>query len=361
METVQTANNSINDNQIGNRLKKSNLKQILIWCCIFLFFILFLFTELFYFYPYEIKGNEESASISIFESYFSTRTQSESQLQERGNQLQNQNSSVSLSLNTKAIASIIADIKTKQILYQKNIYQKMPIASIAKLMAAVIILENFNLDDYIKISKEAILADGDAGNFIIGEVISIRSLFYALLIASSNDAVMAIAENIPDRFVYKVYGPIDSNLITQEQRIKTFISLMNKKAQELNLNSTYFADPSGLLEQTQSTAYDLMNLSSYILDRYPIIFEITKIKEMTVSSIDNMFVHKLVNTNKLLENMDNILIGGKTGYLDEAGQCLLVLAKINNRIMLYVILNSSDRFNEMQQLIEESMNNLELN
>lgn len=343
------------DQQIENNNQKENLglvsqyfdisnnyKQIFVWVAIFLFFILFLFTELFYFYPGELKGNEKSLNNALIKK---------SSLAEE-NFLNQNNLIITPSLDIKAKSAIIADTKIKQILYQKDIYKKMPIASLTKLMTAIVILENFNLDSSIKISEEAILTEGDAGNFVVGENISIRSLLYALLIASSNDAAIAIAENTPNKFVFRILGPVDSNLITPEQRIKAFVALMNKKAQELNLNSTYFSDPAGLLEQTQSTAYDLMNLSFYILEKYPIIFEITKIKEMTITSIDNLFIHKLVNTDKLLENMDNIIIGGKTGYLDEAGQCLLVLIKINDKIFTNIILNSPDRFKEMQQLIE---------
>lgn len=320
-------------------------KRLLIWVGIFLFFILFFLGELFYFYPSGISSSNFNLTANqIIE---------ENKLAQLNNKVQKSESEI-LPPGIQSKAIIVTNTGNKKIIYQKNIYQKMPIASLAKLMSAIVILENFHLDDIVKISSESVSVEGDVlNNFIPDEKISIRSLFYALLISSSNKAAMAISENTPDKFAFKIFNSLSNDAsVNREQKIKAFVALMNKKAQELNLNSTYFSDPTGLSEQTYSTAYDLSRLSYYILENYPIIFDITKIQNMEIVSADGGYVHKLVNTDKLLDKMDGIIMGGKTGYTDEAGQCLLVLVKIGDEIFSNIILNSPDRFGEMQQLIE---------
>lgn len=343
-----------------NYNKKIFYIKILIWLSIFLFFFIFLFGEIFYFYSLKDINKTKAIDKESFLKANITKSNSKNQILEIQDYNNEDKKPLDYSLlNLKARAIVISDLNNGHIFYQKNIYKKMPIASLSKLMTALVVLENFDLDKIVKISKEAISVEGDTLDFAENELISIRSLLYAMLISSSNTAATAIAENIPDKFVLKVFGFLSNKSeIRRVQKAKTFVALMNKKAQQLNLNSTYFYDSTGLSFKTYSNLYDLINLSRYILKHYPIIFEITRIPEKEIYSIDGTKIHRLVNINKLLneKNINKVIIGGKTGYTDEAGECLLILIEKKiakeKKIFISIILNSPDRFGEMQKIID---------
>jgi serine-type D-Ala-D-Ala carboxypeptidase (penicillin-binding protein 5/6) len=234
-----------------------------------------------------------------------------------------------------AKAAIAIDLNSQQqknnILYQKNPNQKMPIASLTKIMTAIIAMENLNLEEVIKISKNSVFTDGNNGGLIIEEELTLKNLLYIMLVESSNDAAMAVAS--------------DNGQI----QYASFIALMNEKAKELGLNNTYFADSSGLSEENQSTAMEVANLVKYALNM-PLLSEMLKTPKTTISSLDNKFVHNLINTNKLLGKIP-IILGGKTGFTEEAGGCMLTFSNINNNYLITVVLGSKNREDDTEKLI----------
>ena len=153
-----------------------------------------------------------------------------------------------------------------------------------------------------------------------------------------NDAAMALAD--------------DSSGISYEE----FLDLMNSKTQELDLKNTYFLDPIGLNSKNKSTVLDLAYLTNHAL-RFPLIWEILKTSEITISSIDNKFIHNLRNTNQLLEKIP-FLKGGKTGYTESANGCMLTVLDISssfgNNYLITVVLSSQEREEDTEKLINWS-------
>lgn len=217
----------------------------------------------------------------------------------------------------------------EDILYEKNINLILPIASITKLMTALIVLEKIdNLEENIIISENAINAYGHQGELRINEKISIRNLLYALLMESSNDAAVALSEAVEKKL----------NI--------NFIDLMNIRAQELNLENTSFSDSSGYDAKNVSTIKDIVKLIKYSFSQ-PIIWQILKTPEIDLAS------HHWVNTDKLLNRLPNI-IGGKTGYTAEAQGCLVLVIKqdSNDEYLITAVLGAQERFLQTEKLIE---------
>lgn len=231
--------------------------------------------------------------------------------------------------------------KKEIVFFEKNINEKRSIASITKLMTAIIVLENYDLEDKIIISQKAVNTFGSAGSLKVGEVFSVKDLLKMTLIESSNDAAEALAEKMG--------------------RSK-FVSLMNKKALEINMNNTVFVNPTGLdfNESNNSTISDLKNLVVYIIKEYPLIGDILSIRETDVYH-QGLFHHKIETTNYLLKE-DNTYVWGKTGYTVGAGECIVLVMKKpfsndKNSYIINIIINSEDRFRDariMEQWIKES-------
>lgn len=222
------------------------------------------------------------------------------------------------------------------VLYQKNINQILPIASLTKIMTAIIVLENFNLEEIIKVSKNSVLTLGDTGGLVMDEELKVKDLLYIMLIESSNDAAMTLTSDNP-RLSYD-----------------DFISLMNNKTKEIGLENTNLIDPAGLSMNNQSTVLNLAKLTNYSL-RFSILWEILKTPQITVYSIDNKFAHNLINTDTLLGKF-SFLKGGKTGYTIEANGCMLTVSEIptslgNNNYLITVVLGSSQRETDTENLI----------
>ena len=218
-------------------------------------------------------------------------------------------------------------------LYQKNVDEVLPIASLTKLMTALIVLENLNLEEVVVISEEAVAAYGDMGGLMVNEKISVKNLLYILLMESSNDAAVALAE------------------YCQEKTGKNFVNLMNDKAKELSLDNTFFIDPSGYEPANLSTAKEIEQLVRYSF-RQPIIWQILKTPTISLSSTDGQINHQLTNTDELLNRLPNI-IGGKTGYTEEAQGCLVLAAEqAQSARLITVVLGAQERFLETEKLIE---------
>lgn len=236
-------------------------------------------------------------------------------------------------IEVSAKSAIITDQDASRILYQKNISEKLPIASLTKIMTAIVIIENTNIEELVKISKEAIAQEGNGGNLIAGGELTISDLLKALLMESSNDAAFTLKEHLNSR---------------NEDLIKS----MNEKAQALGLKDTHFSSASGLSDKDNfSTAYDIARLISYSLANKQ-LWDILNLETAEISYTNKSSSYHLVNNNQLLEKMSSNLIGGKTGFTEKAGGCFLSVFKINeNQKIITIILGSDDRFGETEKLI----------
>ena len=228
-------------------------------------------------------------------------------------------------LELEAPAALAIKTDGSRVYYNKNIETRRSIASLTKLMTAIIIFENYDLNEVMEIPLSAVKREGSMGDLRPSESITARSLLDIMLIDSSNDAAFAFANHKPG-----------------------FISLMNQKAKELGLNNTRFSNADGLDDaNNHSSALDVSKIFSYLVSKHPEALEIMKINNMVVYSADGKIAHRLQNTNELLEKTD-IVIAGKTGYTEKAGGSLVLLAKGD---IITVVLGSPDRFGESEKLI----------
>ena len=238
-----------------------------------------------------------------------------------------------LTLTAKgAISLLINDDGQEKTLFEKNIAQSLPIASLTKLMTAYVILKEYDLTKEIKISKEAVNQEESLGKLRVGDILLVEQLLYPLLMESSNDAAFALVN--------------DYDGMTQE----IFVELMNLETKSLGLVNTHFINVTGLdndnLKETNySSAYDLTILAKELL-KSPLVWQI-----LTTPKI-NLYGQELVNTNKFLGKMNGV-IGGKTGYTEKALGCFLLVieAPQNNGYLINVILGAGDRFAEIEKLI----------
>ena len=230
-------------------------------------------------------------------------------------------------------SAIAFDTETDFVLYSKNSNEKMPIASISKIMTALIVLENSELADSVFITENAFQTEGRKEGLSVGEEITVEDLMKIMIVGSNNIAATAFAEHIG--------GSVDG-----------FVDLMNQKSEILGLKDTAFYNPTGLDQKNMniSTAFDIAQLVDYSME-ISFIWEYSKMRNVVVDSVDGKLIHKVKNTNLLLGKMENI-IGGKTGFTDEAGECLVLILNEpeTNRNVITVVLNANNRFFQTERL-----------
>lgn len=234
----------------------------------------------------------------------------------------------------EAKGSLAMDLETEEVLFEKNMHDRMPIASITKLMTILIILEENDPTQTVIVSRNAASIEGSQMYLREGEQISVENLLYGALIHSANDAAVALAEHNA--------GSIDK-----------FIEKMNKRTLELGLINTHFSNSIGLDQrENYSSPYDLAKLGAYIYHN-KFVKEAAKIQKLDVLSLDKKYTHKLENTNELLNNEHYKFKGLKTGSTDAAGLCLVGIAENNEgHEVITVVLNSPDRFTESKILVD---------
>lgn len=224
--------------------------------------------------------------------------------------------------NILAESAVLIHEQSKYPLYAKNADFKVPIASLTKVMTAVVSLETYKLTDIIEVKKENTEVTPTVIDLKPGEKISVESLLYGLLMHSGNDAALALA----------------SGKMTNDE----FVSTMNTKALELGLSNTKFKDPAGLDDQGVSSAMDIAILFSYAL-KNPEFQKIVATSDMAVTSEDGSIVHTLKNSNRLTTGELPLpgIIGGKTGYTPDAGHTLVSAATQNNQTLVGVVLKTN--------------------
>lgn len=250
---------------------------------------------------------------------------------------QKDETSRSLGIEITARAAIVIDKETGIILFKKNIESKFPIASLTKLMTALVFLDTApDWNREIKLLKED---EKEGGIFYAraGEIVTIEDLFNMMLVGSVNNAALALAR---------------STGLSQDE----FIEKMNQKAITLGLKNTFFVDPAGLEPTNVSTAHDIALLVSSALTDDK-IREVTVKKKYVFSPRNIKKTYYVKNTNELLWSFLNEepyeIVGGKTGYLDEAKYCLAAEIENNGHKIIAVVLGSDtieDRFQEVKGL-----------
>lgn len=236
-----------------------------------------------------------------------------------------------------AASSLVWDSASSTPLWNQNIDEKRPIASITKLITATVVLENTTLEEEVIVSEEAVSTEGHAGLLMAGERLNVATLLQAMLLESSNDAAAALAEHV------------------ENKTGTNFVRLMNSRADAMGMHNSEFRDPAGLVDEgAYSTARDLVTLLEQLrtTDQYETVWDILHESKLTAFSLDGTVVHTFESTNPFLEELGGVL-GGKTGYTQAAGESmvLVVSAPDESRELYYIVLGSEDRFADIRTLI----------
>ena len=237
--------------------------------------------------------------------------------------------------NPLASASVIYDTGSGTNLLEKDISTPRPIASLAKLMTALVIMESHKPNEVVTVGKLPALGPEDQKlGLAEGEEITVGELLKAILIYSANDAANALA-------------------IYDSGSVEDFSKKMNDKAKLWGMTNSNFDEPSGLSTKNTSTPKDLIKLAS-VLSTNQTFKEITSTANSKIFNQDGK-AYTLTTTNKILGSGG--VVGMKTGYTLDAGQCLITAVERNGRRIITVVLNSPDRFQESKNMIEWAFNN----
>ncbi|MCQ6273829.1 D-alanyl-D-alanine carboxypeptidase [Bacillus sp. V3B] len=241
-----------------------------------------------------------------------------------------------------ASSAVLMEQQSGRVLYEKKAHQVRRIASITKIMTAILAIESGKLNDTVKVSENAVRAAGSSIYLKPGEKIKLEDLVYGLMLRSGNDSAVAIAEHVG--------GSLDG-----------FVYLMNQKAEGIGMKNTHFANPHGLDDHEDhfSTAYDMALLTRYAMtnDTYKLIAG-TKVHRAPNPTENWDRVWK--NKNRLLTELYDYTTGGKTGYTKRAKRTLVTTATKDNLDLIAVTLNGPDDWNDHINMYEYGFKNYKL-
>jgi serine-type D-Ala-D-Ala carboxypeptidase (penicillin-binding protein 5/6) len=236
--------------------------------------------------------------------------------------------------SVSAQRAIVIDQDTGRVLFEKDAHTKSRIASITKIMTAILAIESGKLDETVEVSSNAVRTEGSSIYLKPGEKIKLEDLVFGLMLRSGNDSAVAIAENVG--------GSLDG-----------FVYLMNQKAEEIGMTNSHFANPHGLddHEDHYSTAYDMAILTRYAMqnEKYR---EIAGTKVHSSPDPEHEWDRKWKNKNRLLTELYKYCTGGKTGYTKRAKRTLVSTATKKNENLIAVTLNGPDDWNDHIDMFE---------
>lgn len=232
---------------------------------------------------------------------------------------------------TSAGSVCVIEANSAEVVYAKNAYTRMPMASTTKIMTAIVALENGSPDDIVTVSEHAASAEGSSAYLEAGYRLRLEDLLYGLMLNSGNDAAVAIAEYIAGDEA-------------------AFADMMNHKAWEIGTEETQFTNPNGLPDDYHyTTAYDLALIARYAMDNA----EFRKIVSTVSYKVPvGDTVLEYFNHNKLLTTLDGC-VGIKTGYTEAAGRCLVSEADRNGMEFITVTLNDAADWEDHRAIYEE--------
>lgn len=231
-------------------------------------------------------------------------------------------------LDLSSSVALVVDQDTNEVLFSKNDSAVLPIASLTKLMTGLVIADaHLSMDEAITITQDDVdIYKGSRSRLAVGTTLSRGELMHLALMSSENRAAHALGRTFPGG-------------------LQHFVSLMNSKARELGMNDTRYVEPTGLLSQNQSSARDLATLVSVAYER-PILRDLS-----TSPSHQLELGHRTLqfnNSNRLIRNPEWDIGLQKTGYIAEAGRCLVMQAKVAGRKVIMVFLDSAGKLSRVQ-------------
>lgn len=241
-----------------------------------------------------------------------------------------------------AHSAILIEQKSGRVLYEKNADAISRIASITKIMTAILAIESGKIDQTTTVSSRAVGVEGSSIYLIEGEKIKLKDLVYGLMMRSGNDAAVTIAEMV---------GGSEEG----------FVYLMNQKANEIGMTNTTFQNPHGLddHENHRSTAYDMAILMRYAMNNKT-FREISGTKVYRTAHPEEKWDRVWKNKNKLLTSLYAYCTGGKTGYTKLAKRTLVTTATKNGMDLIAVTINAPSDWNDHISMYEEAFDNYKM-
>lgn len=240
--------------------------------------------------------------------------------------------------NTHARSAVVMEVNSGRILYQKNMSEKLPMASTTKIMTTLVAVESDRLNEIVTVSKRASYVEGSSIYLKEGEKHSLEDLLYAIMLRSGNDAATAVAEHLGGS-------------------VENFAAIMNAKAREIGAYDTQFVNPHGLdAEGHYTTAYDLALITAYALKNEKFA-EIVSTKKKTIKGPPDVNWDRImVNKNKMLWQFEGG-DGVKTGFTKKSGRCLVSSATRNGMKLVTVVLNCGPMWEDSSALLEYGFKN----
>ncbi len=231
------------------------------------------------------------------------------------------------------------DLTSDRFLYEKNIKKRLPIASLTKIMTALVALENYDINHEFSVTKNAANIGEDSMGLSQGEKLSLEDLLYGLILNSGNDSAETIAQG--------------SNFGRSN-----FVYLMNQEAEQLGLSDTRFTNPTGLQGDGDqySTVYDLLIMTRYALQNSDFA-QAASTYEHDIPKTSQHKAYTLYNETNLLTSYPGVR-GVKTGFTDEAGLCLVTYLNYDGHRIISILLNAENRRQEMKNLLDYSLKSL---
>ncbi len=248
-------------------------------------------------------------------------------------------------IKVDAVSNLTAEIaierSTKRVLYGSNIHVKKFMASTTKILTAITVIENCDIDEVVTVGKETVGVEGSSIYLKAGEKISVKNLLFGLMLRSGNDCAETLAVHC-------------------SKSIEKFAELMNKTAKKIGANESNFMNPHGLHnDEHYTTAYDLAIISAYAMEN-DIFREIVSTKKTVVPKSTGEYDRLLINKNKMLSKYDGAT-GIKTGYTKKAGRCLVSSALKNGMEIITVVLNCGPMWERSANMLDYCFENYSLN
>lgn len=229
-------------------------------------------------------------------------------------------------------SAILIEPFSGRILFEKNAHERRPMASTTKIMTALVATDMCNPNEVLCVQGDCVKIQGSSLYLEETEELTLMDMLYGLLLRSGNDAAVAIGKHVA--------GDVGH-----------FVSLMNRKAWELGMHDTNFANPHGLdHDEHYSTAADMARLGAAFL-RVPLLREICQTEEYVSRELTTGRVRLFINNNKLLAR-DPRAFGIKIGWTENAGRCLVAAAQANGMELVAVVLDAPDLYSDVSKLFD---------
>lgn len=241
-------------------------------------------------------------------------------------------------IGTSATGAILINGDTGSVIYEQNACEKLPMASTTKIMTALLLCENADLEKEITVTDEMVRVEGSSMGLLPGDRVTFHDLLYGMLLASGNDAANTTAISIG--------GSVDG-----------FVKMMNQKASQLGLKDTSFQTPSGLDgDNHYTTARDLAILARYAMQNES-FYKAASSQSAVLYYGNPPYRRSLTNHNKLLQSF-NGAVGVKTGFTKKSGRCLVSAAKRDGKYVIAVTLRDPNDWADHACLLEYGLNQL---